>query len=125
MSALPPNQMKNIVTLFTRASCSLCDSAKYVIKRAGARVRFRQSWMRDCQCRACEFGFVSVCTAHVSQSLQCFPTRMRDAQAAFEYKEIDIAAAGNDAWLKAYQYDIPVIHLNGAEVRSLLSIVIL
>jgi hypothetical protein len=40
-----------------------------------------------------------------------------DVQAQFEFKEIDIAAAGNEAWLQAYQYDIPVIHLNGSEVQ--------
>ena len=34
----------------------------------------------------------------------------------FELEQVDISAAGNEAWFAAYHHDIPVIHLNGKEI---------
>ena len=34
----------------------------------------------------------------------------------FELELVDITAPGQQAWLAAYQNDIPVVHLNGKEI---------
>lgn len=34
----------------------------------------------------------------------------------FEYRKVNIRAPENSAWLAEYEYDIPVVHLNGVEL---------
>ncbi len=38
------------------------------------------------------------------------------SQIPFELESIDICAPGQEKWLDAYRYDIPVVHLNGREI---------
>ena len=38
-------------------------------------------------------------------------------QMPFRYEEVDIKRQGNEVYHALYQYDIPVIHLDGKEVR--------
>lgn len=36
--------------------------------------------------------------------------------ADFHLECVDIAAVGNESWMVAYGYDIPVVHIDGVEV---------
>eukprot|EP01104_Vermistella_antarctica_P018798 TRINITY_DN7101_c0_g1_i1.p3 TRINITY_DN7101_c0_g1~~TRINITY_DN7101_c0_g1_i1.p3 ORF type:complete len:104 (-),score=19.35 TRINITY_DN7101_c0_g1_i1:122-433(-) len=40
----------------------------------------------------------------------------KSANLTVDYEEVDITAKGNESYYSKYQFDIPVIHLNGAEL---------
>jgi glutaredoxin len=90
--------MRPVITLFTRPGCTLCDSAKFVIKKAGRRVRLHR-----CLSECSELS----CLVLIGESL---------LQATFDYREVDISATGQQKWLELYTNDIPVIHLGDKEV---------
>jgi len=45
-----------------------------------------------------------------------YVARRVGTQIPFDLRIVDISAPGNEKWLNAYRDDIPVLHLNGAEV---------
>lgn len=60
------------LTLFTRAGCGLCDTAKLAVLQVGKR-------------------------------------------RPFEYVERDIMESGNKTWKDAYEFDVPVLHVQSVE----------
>jgi hypothetical protein len=83
------------VTLFTRPTCSLCEPVKFIIHKVKRQVWFPRS----------------LNLASLKMQVTC-----RVCQIPFRYEEVDISASGHERWLELYQYDIPVVTLNGREI---------
>jgi hypothetical protein len=87
-SAAPPLA---VVTLFTHSDCSLCIPVKFIINKLLAQAQAQAQ---------------APAAAAVPVSVRVPP---------FRFEEVDIRAPANKQWHEQYQYDIPVVHVNGRE----------
>lgn len=86
---------KHVIQFFTKKTCSLCDSAKFVVQKSVFKV-----------------------TARFYHSFLCISDLVQ-FQSHFSFVEVDIELPENSQWSELYKHDIPVVHLDHKEVSSL------
>lgn len=96
------------LTLFTRSPCGLCDTAKHTM----TLLRNKQEKQLKEGTTTSECGTQSAAKSESSSTTSSIPIEK------FTYSEINITDPGQQQWRDCYEFDVPVLHVDGKEKQK-------